>query len=56
MNQMKRFENLVFCVVCLLANAASLLGQQPDAIYYNGSILTMAGPAPSYSDALAIQG
>ena len=53
---MKRPETLVFCIVFLLANAASLLGQQPDAIYYNGSILTMAGPAPSYSDALAIQG
>ena len=53
---MKRPETLVFYIVCLLTNAANLLAQQPDTIYYNGSILTMAGSAPSYSEALAIQG
>lgn len=53
---MKRPETLVFYIACLLTNAANLLAQQPDAIYYNGSILTMAGSAPSYSEALAIQG
>jgi len=53
---MKRPETLVFYIACLLTNAANLLAQQPDTIYYNGSILTMAGSAPSYSEALAIQG
>ncbi len=56
MPSMKRPETLVFYIVCLLTNAANLLAQQPDTIYYNGSILTMAGSAPSYSEALAIQG
>jgi len=56
MPSMKRPETLVFYIACLLTNAANLLAQQPDAIYYNGSILTMAGSAPSYSEALAIQG
>ncbi len=51
----KRPETLLFYIFCLLSSAASLLAQQPDTIYFNGSILTMVGPVPTYSDALATQ-
>lgn len=51
----KRPATVVFYIFCLLSSAASLLAQQPDTIYYNGSILTMVGPVPTYSDALATQ-
>ncbi len=33
----------------------SLVAQQPDAIFHNGSILTMAGATPTYVEALAVK-
>ena len=39
-----------------MATGSHALARQADAIYYNGSILTMAGATPSYVEALAVKG
>lgn len=44
-----------FCVAWLLPIVSTAFAQQVDAIYHNGPILTMAGPAPSYAEALAVR-
>jgi predicted amidohydrolase YtcJ len=38
-----------------LTFATQVFGQRADTIYYNGSILTMAGAQPNYVDALAVK-
>jgi predicted amidohydrolase YtcJ len=45
-----------FFVASLLVTGSHALAQQADTIYYNGSILTMAGATPSYVEALAVKG
>jgi len=44
-----------FCVACFSATVSPAPAQQVDAIYHNGPILTMAGPAPGYAEALAVR-
>lgn len=39
----------------LLATASASFSQQADSIYHNGHILTMAGSAPVYAEALAVR-
>lgn len=40
--------------ICL-ATASAATGDEPETIYYGGAILTMAGDAPTYVEALAVQ-
>ena len=45
-----------FFLASILAIVSQAFAQQADTIYYNGSILTMAGATPSYVEALAVKG
>ena len=45
-----------FLIASAIATVSHALAQQADTIYYNGSILTMAGATPSYVEALAVTG
>lgn len=49
--------NIFVCFVLgfLLLTRSNLDAQQADAIYHNGSILTMVGSDPSYAQALAVR-
>lgn len=48
-------RHLIVFAALLLASTAPLRAQSVDAIYYNGTILTMAGSTPSYVEAVAIK-
>jgi len=55
---MKSMKQKLSFLLGLLASAiltASSSAQAPDAIYHNGSILTMAGEEPTYVEALSIK-
>ena len=47
-------EAIVVSLISILV-ATSALAQSADTIYHNGSILTMAGKAPAYVEALAVK-
>lgn len=49
-------QTTFFLIASVMATGSHALAQQADAIYYNGSILTMAGATPSYVEALAVKG
>ena len=53
---MSWIQTSFFLVASMLATGSHAIAQQADAIYYNGSILTMAGATPSYVEALAVKG
>ena len=48
-------RHLIAFAALLLVLTAPLSAQSVDAIYYNGTILTMAGSTPSYVEAVAIK-
>ncbi len=48
-------QTAFFFIACVMATVSNALAQQADAIYFNGSILTMAGATPSYVEALAVK-
>ncbi len=45
----------LLCVVLTLSHTSIACAQTADTIYHNGSILTMAGTAPTYVEALAVK-
>lgn len=49
------FRWFSLCAIGSLGWASSALAQSADSIYFGGSILTMAGPQPSYVEALAVK-
>lgn len=52
---MGRVSVLLFAVAMAALGASNLSAQVADAIYRNGSILTMAGDRPTYVEALAVR-